>query len=150
MAASDITAAAAAICDRLETLPGVNEAFPYAKPVSAMQVGDLLLMISGSSPPETMGRQGYQLIIWSCLVKLASGMLDVDGGAELQTILTKLSSAEKGEGIIGILRDSPDLDRNHGSPRVTEDGVEIVYDEEADENILTYVQCSISAQIRVS
>ena len=117
-----------------KTLPEINEAFPYAKPISAIQLGDLILGLSGTSPPGTHGAHAYQTCVWSCMVKLGSGLTDVDGGQELQNRLAALSSAAPGEGIIGILRVSEDLDP-YGSPRVTEDGVEITYDEEADDNI---------------
>ena len=148
MSAENILTAAARIAAKLETLPEINEAFPYAKPVSGLQFGDLILALSGTSPPGTHGAHAYQTCVWSCLVKLGSGMVDIDGGKELQVRLAGLSSAAPGEGIIGILRASPDLDEV-GSPRVTEEGVEILYDEEQDENLITLLECSISANLRI-
>ena len=148
MSSANILETASRIAAKLETLPEINEAFPYAKPVSGMQLGDLVMGLSGTSPPGTHGAHAYQTCVWTCLVKLGSGLLDVDGGAQLQDTLASLSSAAPGEGIIGILRASPDLDP-YGSPRVTEDGVEITYDEEADDNILTFLTCEISANVRI-
>ena len=148
MSAENILAAAQRIAAKLETLPEINEAFPYAKPVSAIQLGDLVMGLSGTSPPGTHGAHAYQTCVWTCMVKLGSGLVDVDGGQELQNTLASLSSAAPGEGIIGILRASPDLDA-FGSPRVTEEGVEITYDEEADDNILTFLTCEISANVRI-
>ena len=149
MSQANILEAARRIAAKLETLPEVNEAFPYAKPLSAVQLGDLIMGLTGTSPPGTMGSGTFQTCIWSCVVKLGSGMWDVDGGKELQATIASLASAAPGEGIIGILRDSPDL-HEYGEPRVTEDGVEVVYDEEADDNILTYLECSITANVRVT
>ena len=132
----------------METLPEINEAFPYAKPISTIQLGDLILGLSGTSPPGTHGAHAYQTCVWTCMVKMGSALVDVDGGQELQNRLAALGSAAPGEGIIGILRASPDLDEV-GSPRVTEEGVEITYDEEADDNILTFLTCEISANVRI-
>ena len=148
MSQQNILTAARRICAKLETLPEINEAFPYAKPVSGLQIGDLVMGLTGTSPPGTHGAHAYQTCVWSALVKLGSGMLDIDGGKQLQSTLASLASAAPGEGIIGLLRVSDDLD-DVGSPRVTEEGVEITYDEEADDNILTYLSCEISANIRI-
>ena len=148
MSQENILAAASAIAAKLETLPEVNEAFPYAKPLSGIQLGDLIMGLTGTSPPGTMGSGTFQTCVWSCVVKLGSGMWDVDGGKELQATIASLASAAPGEGIIGILRVSKDL-REHGDPRVTEDGIEVVYDEEEDDNVLTYIECSITANVRV-
>ena len=148
MSADNILTAARRIAAKLETLPEINEAFPYAKPVSAIQLGDLVMGLSGTSPPGTHGAHAFQTCVWTCLVKLGSGMVDVDGGQELQERIASLSSAAPGEGIIGILRVSSDLEP-FGSPRVTEDGIEVTYDEEADDNILTFLTCEISANVRI-
>ena len=117
--------------------------------MSAIQLGDLVMGLSGTSPPGTHGAHAYQTCVWSVLVKLGSGMVHIDGGQQLQTTIASLSSAAPGEGIIGILRVSEDLD-NVGSPRVTDEGVEVTYDEEADDNILTFLTCEISANVRIS
>ena len=148
MSSENILTTATQIARKLETLPEVNEAFPYAKPISAIQLGDLVMGLSGTSPPGTHGGHAYQTCIWSCMLKLGSGLVDVDGGKELQDTLAALASAAPGEGVIGILRASPDLDQ-YGSPRVTEDGVEITYDEEADDNILTFLTFDVSANVRI-
>ena len=148
MSSENILTTATQIARKLETLPEVNEAFPYSKPISAVQLGDLIMGLSGTSPPGTMGGEAYQTCIWACMLKLGSGMLDIDGGKELQNRVAALASAAPGEGIIGILRASPDLDQ-YGSPRVTEEGVEIRYDEEQDDNVLTFLDFSISANVRI-
>ena len=146
---ANILAAAAAIAAKLETLPDINTAFPYSQPISAMEQGDCILALTGSSPPNTMGPLSDQTIVWSAVVKLGSSLLDVDGGKELQERLARLSSTDPAQGIIGILAfNSADLNE-HGYPRVTEDGVEIVYDEETDQDIITLLQCSISANVPI-
>ena len=149
MSAANIRATAEQIAEQLEGLEGVNEAFIFAKPISAMQLGDALVAVSGTSPPHTMGADAYQTVVFSVLIKLGSGMVDIDGGAELQDRIRALTSAAPGEGIIGALRAQEELNP-FGAPRVTEDGIEVVYDETADDNILTLLECSVTANIRVS
>ena len=148
MSADNILTAASRIAAKLETLPEINEAFPYAKPVSAIQLGDLVMGLSGTSPPGTHGAHAYQTCVWSCLVKLGSGMVDVDGGRNSSGGWPLWVRRLRVRGLSACWRVSKDLDP-YGSPRVTEEGIEVSYDEEADDNILTFLTCEISANVRI-
>ena len=119
MSQANILEAARRIAAKLETLPEVNEAFPYAKPLSAVQLGDLIMGLTGTSPPGTMGSGTFQTCIWSCVVKLGSGMWDVDGGKELQATIASLASAAPGRGLSAFCGTAPTFTNtgSRGLPR---------------------------------
>ena len=85
MSADNILTAASRIAAKLETLPEINEAFPYAKPISAIQLGDLDF---GAVRHFTAGDARRARVSDLRLVLYGEtwvpGLTDVDGGQELQ------------------------------------------------------------------
>ena len=143
MASLDILAEAARIASVLQALPDIDVCYDYARPVSNMENGEACIAISGSSPPDTYGPHGTQTVVWYLAVRLGSSLTDADGGAELQKKLSRLLSGSAAEGVIGVLRSgSP-----HGA-RVTDDGLEVEYDEEQDQSIITFVTGQITRNLR--
>ena len=138
-----------AIAKELQELSPIKRAFHYPRPLSRLDFGDLCMRIGGGSPPNTFGRNGLQTVLWECLVYLGGDTSqEIE---ELQLTLAKLISADPQEGIIGRLRDAEVRGRlrEYGSPAVTEDGVDISYNEIAGDTLATFVQCSISSNLRI-
>ena len=131
--AQNITAAAAAIAAQIETLTPIGKAYPYPKPINVLEEGDAAMALVGTSLPETFGPETQQTCIWALAVKLGSAVTKGAGVEDLQVTIAELMSADPETSIIGLFRsDRVDaLLRPHGSPRVTEDGVEASYGEES-------------------
>ena len=154
--AQRITAAAAAIAAHLETLPAIGRAYPYPRPMSLMEFGDLAMGISGTSPPETFqsgggGFQGFQTVIWQVAVKLGDVATTGPAVEDVQRQIADLASADPATSIIGLLRapTSRQVLAEHGGPIVTEDGVEVSYAEDVGDTVITIVECQITANVRV-
>ena len=147
--AEGITRAAAELASVLEGLPDVKKAYPFPKS-GGLQLGDLCLAISQLGVAQTFGEQTTQEVVWDCLIRLGSAA-SRGRPADTQTTIARLGSSDPVESIDGILRSEAVSDRlrPYGSPRLTEDGLEITYGtDEEDGALVTLLQCSIMATVR--
>ena len=146
--AEQITVAATELAKVLEGLPDVKRAYPYPKS-GGLELGDLCLAIAALGMAETFGERTTQQVIWDCVIRLGSA---TSGGrpAEVQTTIARLGSEDPAQGISGVLR-SPTVDerlRPYGSPRMTEDGLEVSYgEEETTGAVVTLLSCQIMATV---
>lgn len=149
--AQRITAAAAAIAAQLETLGPIGRAYPFPRPMSFMELGDCAMMLSGTSLPETFGPETQQTCIWAVSVKLGSAVNQGVAVEDVQVQIAELMSTDPETSIIGLLRSArvDALLQPHGSPRVTEDGMEASYGEEQDGSVFTIIECQITANVVV-
>ena len=150
MSADNIRSAATGIAARLKSLPDITEFYPHYREISTLGNGEGFMTPVGFTLPETMGENTFQQVTWSCRIRLESTILSPADGSELNTKITNLCSADPARGVIGALRYAGrEFDRQNGSPRVTQDGIDPDYDEEQDDSILTVIGFDIIAQIRM-
>ena len=146
--AETITTAAAELAKVLAGLPDVKQAYPYPKS-GGLTHGDLCLAISALGPAQTFGETTSQEIMWDCVIRLGSATAQ-GRPADVQATIARLGSEDPAEGIAGILR-STAVDarlRQYGSPRVTEEGLEVTYGEEEDTGaVVTLLSCQIMATV---
>ena len=146
-----INETAEAIASVLGGLPGVKEVFPYDKPQSQTRLGDLIMRVVGSSPPNVSGAGASNTQInWECFIALRSA---ASGDSEaVQKELSDLISLHKTKGIMGLLYRNTDVVASlyeFGSPRFDPDGegITIEYDVVAGDTVITLVSFTIIADV---
>ena len=151
--AERITATAEAIASALGTLPGVKAAYPFPKPMSQTQIGDLTLSLMGSSPPTTSGPGATQVVQWECNLALRSATSgDIE---QVHQQMAELMSLDPAKSIIGKLHKDPETVaalRDFGDPFLDMDGEGIVveYDVVAGDTIITLLRFTILANVEDS
>ena len=148
---ASVTETAEAIASVLGGLRNVKSVHPYDKPMSQTRIGDLVMRIVGSSPPNVSGAgASNQQIYWDCFIALrsaASGKSE-----EIQKELSELISLHKTNGIMGLLyRNTEVVASLHefGSPRFDPDGegITIEYDVVAGDAVITLLTFTLLADV---
>ena len=148
--AERITAAAEAIASVLGTLPQVNEAFPFPKPMSQTRIGDLTMTLTSTSPPTTSGSGASQNVEWECNLAFRSPLSG--DMAQVQAEMAELMSLDPDKSIIGKLHKDPvsvAALRQYGDPFLDLEGEGIVaeYDVQAGDMIITLLRFTILATL---
>ena len=145
-----LTVTAEAIASALGTLPAVKAAYPYPKPMSQTQIGDLTMSLVGASPPTTAGAGATQVVQWEVHLALRSA---TSGNIEqVQKQMAELMSLDPAKSIIGKLHKDPETVaalRGFGDPFLDLEGEGIVaeYDVEAGDRIITLLRFNILANV---
>ena len=95
-----IERAADAIANVLAGIRLVNKAYPYPRPLSTTQFGDLTMEISSVSPPATSGGTSTQ-VLWDCFMFLRGSRAGDE--AQVQKDLAELLGGDQNNSILGVL-----------------------------------------------
>lgn len=148
--AERITATAAAIASALGTLPLIKAAYPYPKPMSQTQIGDLTMALTGTSPPTTGGPGASQVVSWEVQVALRSAATGNE--AQVQKEMAELMGLDPDKSLIGKLHKDPATVaalRDFGDPFIDLEGEGILaeYDVTAGDAIVIVVRFIILANV---
>lgn len=145
-----IQQAAATIASVLGGIPGIKQAFPYPKPLSQCQPGDLVMAIAAVSPPGQSG-VNVQTIVWDVVVMLRgtpSGRVE-----EWHNTISDLCSLDTTKGILGVLYNN---DAQVAAMRTAgvdpyldpdADGINIDYNVEVADKVMTLLRFQVQAEL---
>ena len=145
-----ITEAAEAIASVLGTLPAIKQAFPYPKPMSQTQPGDLTMALTGTSAPNTAGPGATQVVSWEVNIALRSA---TSGDTiQVQKTMADLMSLDPSRSVIGKLHKDPETRealREYGDPflDLEGEGITAEYDVVAGDAIITLLRFVLLANI---
>lgn len=148
--AEQITAAAEAIANALGTIPGIKAAYPYPKPMSTTQPGDLTMSLTGTSPPATAGPGASQTVQWEVRIALRSATSGKI--VQVQKQMAELMSLDPQKSIMGKLHKDPETVKalaGFGAPYfdIDGEGIEAEYDVIAGDRIITLLRFNLMANV---
>lgn len=149
---SQIYRAAETLASILGGLPQIDHAYPYPKLQSQLQPGNLVMAVSGTSPPGQAQGAASQEVAWDVVIALRSATTGNE--IAVQQEISDLLGLHPTRGILGVLYRNTDERaawRQAGYEFYLDqdgDGINVEYDTiNADNQVVTLVRATIYASL---